>query len=216
MGELAEGTVQLLNYLISGFLTAWIFYSLTPFRINNQFERVIQALIFTVIIKSSYSFIEWLLLLVGETYYVGKIYSNTEDILPLFLAIFYGFLFSYISNNDYIHRISRYLGISQEHSYVSEWFYAFKSNPGKCIIIQTKNDSTFDGQRIYGYPSEFPSQHIDGHFNIYEPSWVVEEKNDDATVSSILLEMSGVESILVPSEAVAWIEFIKPADDSNP
>ena len=49
MGELAESTVQLLNYLISGFLTAWIFYSLTPFKINNQFERVIQALIFTLI-----------------------------------------------------------------------------------------------------------------------------------------------------------------------
>lgn len=218
MGELAEGTIQLLNYLISGFVTAWIFYSFTPFRINNQFERIIQALIFTVIIKSSFFFIEWLLLLVGKAYSFGQIYANTEEIISLVLAVFYGLLFSYLSNSDYIHRISRYLGISQEHSYVSELFYAFKSNPDKYIILNTKTDSTFEGRRIYGYPDEFPSKHSEGHFNISDPSWIGEKTEiieGEEQVVSVLIAMSGVENILIPSEYVAWIEFIKPAENSD-
>lgn len=206
MGELAESTVQLLNYLISGFLTAWIFYSLTPFKINNQFERVIQALIFTLIIKSSYFVIAWSLLLVGKIYSFGEIYSNIEEILPIVLAIFYGLLFSSISNNDYLHSFLRKFNITQEHSYVSEWFNAFKIHKDKYIIIQTKNDSTFDGQRIYGFPFEYPSDNLSGHFNLFDPSWVVE--NEEGTD---LLEMSGVQSILIPNDSVAWVEFIEPA-----
>ena len=217
MGELAENTVQLLNYLISGFLTAWIFHSLTPFRINNQFERIIQALIFTVIIKSSYYFFEWLLLFTGKLYSFGEIYSNTEEILSLLLAVSYGLIFSYMSNNDYIHTILRRFGITQEHSYISEWFSAFKINQEKFVIIQTKNDSTFDGQRIYGFPFEYPPQDAEGHFNIFKPSWVIEQSEkvegvDEEKVSTVLLEMSGVQSILIPSKDVAWVEFIEPAE----
>lgn len=218
MGELAEGTIQILNYLISGFITAWIFYSFTPFKVDNQFERVIQALIFTVIIKSSYFFIEWLLLFTGQVYSLGQIYTNTESILSIVLAVIYGFLFSYLSNNDYVHKISRHLGISQEHSYVSELFYAFKSNPHKYIILKTKIDSTFEGRRIYGYPDEFPAKQSEGHFSISDPSWIGEEPDTtdgEEKIVSVLYPMSGVGNILVPSEDVAWIEFINPAENSE-
>jgi hypothetical protein len=219
VGELAEGTVHLLNYLLPGFLTAWIFYSLTPFRINNQFERIIQALIFTVIIKSSYFLVEWLLLIIGKAYSFGQIYSNTGEIISFVLAVIYGLLFSYISNNDYIHRISRHFGVSQEHSYISEWFNAFKSNPDKYIIIKTKIDSTFEGRRIYGYPDEFPPQHSEGHFNISDPSWIGEKSETiegEEQMVSVLFAMTGVTNILIPSEDVAWIEFIKSAESLSP
>jgi len=47
----SQQVIALLQYLLPGFLAAWIFYGLTSYAKPSNFERVIQALIFTLFIQ---------------------------------------------------------------------------------------------------------------------------------------------------------------------
>ena len=48
MDDLIKEVIPLLQYLIPGFLAAWIFYSLTAFKRPDTFGQIVQALIFTL------------------------------------------------------------------------------------------------------------------------------------------------------------------------
>ena len=50
MPELSKDVVALLQYLAPGFIMAWVYYGLTSHAKPSQFERVVQALIFTVVL----------------------------------------------------------------------------------------------------------------------------------------------------------------------
>ncbi len=51
MFENADNFLAVVAFLLPGFITAWIFYGLTSHPKPSQFERTIQALIFTFIIQ---------------------------------------------------------------------------------------------------------------------------------------------------------------------
>ncbi|WP_425032221.1 hypothetical protein [Pelagibius sp.] len=59
MDSINEDIVGLLQYLLPGFLAAWVFYGLTAHQKPSQFERVIQALIFTLIVQAIVSLEKW-------------------------------------------------------------------------------------------------------------------------------------------------------------
>lgn len=52
MDDLVKEIIPLLQYLIPGFLAAWIFYSLTAFKKPDTFGQIVQALIFTLVIQA--------------------------------------------------------------------------------------------------------------------------------------------------------------------
>ena len=52
MPDLANNTIEVLNFLVPGFVAAGVYYGLTAAPKPNTFERVIQALIFTVVIPA--------------------------------------------------------------------------------------------------------------------------------------------------------------------
>ncbi|GEM_PF-6301294 len=43
MDDLVKEIIPLLQYLIPGFLSAWVFYSLTAFKRPNTFGQIVQA-----------------------------------------------------------------------------------------------------------------------------------------------------------------------------
>jgi hypothetical protein len=47
---LSANMIEILKYLLPGFLTLWIYHTFTSYGKPSQFERVIQALICSVII----------------------------------------------------------------------------------------------------------------------------------------------------------------------
>ena len=51
MADITTGLIEALEFLLPGFLTAWIFYGFTPYDRPSHFERIIQALLFTAIIQ---------------------------------------------------------------------------------------------------------------------------------------------------------------------
>ena len=52
MDTFAKDFVTLLQYLLPGFVAAWIIYSFTSYPKPSQFERVVQALIFTIFLHT--------------------------------------------------------------------------------------------------------------------------------------------------------------------
>ena len=52
MTDWANNSIEVLNFLVPGFIAAAVYYGLTSAGKPNTFERLIQALIFTIIINA--------------------------------------------------------------------------------------------------------------------------------------------------------------------
>ena len=65
METFAKDFVTLLQYLLPGFVAAWVFYGFTSFPKPSQFERVVQALIFTIFIQAFVFITKKIFLLLG-------------------------------------------------------------------------------------------------------------------------------------------------------
>lgn len=66
MDDLVKDIIPLLQYLIPGFLSTWIFYSLTAFKRPDTFGQIVQALIFTFVIQGAVLAVGNLCLWVGS------------------------------------------------------------------------------------------------------------------------------------------------------
>ena len=172
-----------------------LFYHLTSYSRPSNFEKVIQALIFTLLIQA--------LEIVGKPYFVGteKLWSteawdkSASFIFSVSAGIVLGIVFSFFANNDFIHRILRYIKITRETSFPSEWFGSF-------LVKRTWVVLHFhDERRLYGWPTEWPSEPTKGHFLINNPAWI-DEKGEEK-------EIKGVSNILINVESVKWVEFLR-------
>ena len=194
MENLATDLVSLLRYLLPGFLTAWIFYGFTSYPKPSQFERIVQALIFTLIIQVLVLGVKAVCFYIGEFLLIGNWTSNSELITSVLTASLIGFIIASFANNDLFHRLVRKLKISKETSYASEWYAVLSTNV--TYIILHLNDE----RRIYGWPIEWPSEPNKGHFAIQQASWLSKKGKDTP--------MTGVETMLVKAEDVKWVEFM--------
>src|SRR5437667_64432 len=93
----SKTVIDLLTYLMPGFITAAILYNLTPAPRPIPFERVVLALIFTVVVwvlvvalKTSFS-------VVGErAMAVGDWTDSTQLVWSVLLAVFLGLVVAYL------------------------------------------------------------------------------------------------------------------------
>lgn len=175
-----SGMVDILTYLLPGFVAAVIFYSLTSHPKPGGLDRVIQALIFTAIIQAVVQPIE------------GKL-GNIEAIASIMVAIILGVITAWLSNKDIAHGILRKIGITRETSHPSEWYSSFARNKWYIVLHLTGQ------RRLYGFPVEWPSNPEKGHFRIAEAEWLVEEERKPIT---------GVENILISYDEVEMVEFM--------
>jgi len=201
METFAKDFVTFLQILIPGFIAAWIFYNFTSFPKPSQFERVVQALIFTIFVQALVYIIKEALFSVGEEGPSFEWDSNSGLIWSIITAIFIGVIFSYFTNNDKIHRHLRTWGITRETSYPSEWFGAFLKNITYIVIH-------LDGERrLYGWPIEWPSEPDKGHFVLTQASWLTETNE--------VIPLTGVESIMVDVKEVKMVEFMEKSWEMN-
>lgn len=194
MDSISQNVVTILQYLLPGFLAAWIFYGFTSYPKPSQFERVIQALIFTLIIQAVVFVEKATFLKTGVFWNVGNWNEHSEIICSTVSAILLGILFSYYANNDKFHKFIRKIGISKETSFPSEWFGTFLKNI-TYIVLHLK-----DERRIYGWPIEWPSVPDRGHFLLVQASWLEDTEE---------IPIKGVESILIDVNDVRWVEFME-------
>ena len=205
MSNFSAGLIELLQFLLPGFLTAWVFYGFTPFDKPSQFERVVQALLFTVLVQALLFAIKGVLFLVGE--HVGSLgpWQPRVDLPASFvLAFLLGLVAAYLANSDKLHRFMRDRNISGETSFASEWFRAFSEHGESYVLVELN-----DARRLLGWVREWPSRPKQGFLCLEDVSWV----DDDGE----LTELGGVDEMLVPVEIVAMLSFmdgeaVRPSD----
>lgn len=193
METFAKDFVALLQYLLPGFLAAWVFYGFTSYPKPSQFERVVQALIFTLIIQAVVFIERWSVHALGEHWSRGLWTDQSEMFFATVTAIALGFIFSFFANSDGFHKHVRKIGVTRETSFPSEWFGAFLKNV-TYVVLHLE-----DERRLYGWPIEWPSDPSEGHFVLEQPSWIVDGKD---------VPITGVRTIMVNVKDVKWVEFM--------
>jgi len=194
MESLSSEIFTILKYLLPGFLTAWIFHAFTSYPKQTQFERVIQALIFTVFIQATVYLVKDILLWLGKWISLGTWGSSTHTIWSFTTAIGIGFLFSYFANNDLFHRLMRWIKVTKQTSYHCEWYGTFLNND--YFVILHLNDE----RRVFGWPYDWPSDSTKGHIVLMDPAWVVKGK---------YVDMPTVKSMMFNVQDVKWVEFLR-------
>lgn len=201
MENFTKDIISVLQYLLPGFLAAWVFYGFTSFPKPSEFERVIQALIFTLIIQSIVFIEEIVLLKMGSFTSLGKWNGHSEILCSSITAVFLGFVFAYFANNDKVHEIARKMKLTKESSYPTEWSGGFLRNV-TYVVLHFE-----DGRRLFGWPIEWPSESDKGHFELVQASWLNEDNEYEP--------LTGVGSIMVRAKDVIRVEFMEKTWEDN-
>lgn len=187
--------VDLLTFLLPGFVAAAIVHNLTPTPRPSPFERVVQALIFTVILQAGTGSIEQIASTVGGRFSgLAAFIGEARPTISLAAAILFGLVLARVSNHDSVHSLLRRLRITHQTSYHSEWYGALSQNRGYAVLHLGGE------RRLYGWPEEWPNTPDRGHFVIAEPQWL--DANGRVT------EAVGVRRILVRATEVEMVELM--------
>ncbi len=182
----SSDAIEVLVFLLPGFVAVSVFYSFTSHPKPNVFEHIVQSLIFTIIVST----ILW--------FFKAQIDSWNENItllLSIIIAGLLGIIAVYLINRDILHRMLRACRVTKETSYPSEWYSAF-SRLSDCYVVLHLNG----GRRLYGWPSEWPSSPEEGHFFIQDGEWLLEDNEREP--------IKGVVAILISVSEVEMVEFL--------
>lgn len=199
MGEVSKDIFTLLTQLLPGFVTAWVIYGLTSHPKPAQFERLVQALIYSFLVGVLVVIEERALLFIGTYVKFGVWDKSSELLFSAVTAIALGLAIAYFSNNDKFYAFVRERGLTKRTAYPSEWYGSFTSLQRYVVL------HLVDGRRISGYPIEWPSDPTSGHFRLVDSAWV----NDDRTETSL----EGDHSILLQAKHVELVEFLKNVEE---
>lgn len=190
--DLPTEIIGLLRYILPGFVAGWVFYSLTAHQRPDQFQQLIQALIFTLLVQGSLP--AWQIL---EVRWVESFRQQT-DLLLLTHSMLVGSIISLLANKDLPHRLLRQFSFSSQSTYPSEWVGVLSRKKAYMVFHLDGN------RRLYGWPREWPQVANVGHFYIEQPSWLLgdgsEEYLGDDSVDGILIDVKEIEFIEIMKE----------------
>lgn len=189
-----------IRVLIPGFITAWIFYSLTEFNKPSQFERTVNALVLSFIISGITALIKYALLLVGDKIgvVVGAWTDNSDLASNALIAVILGVGFCYGANNDKIYAFIRKCRLTSKSGYPSQWLNAAQENltsTDQWIVLEL-----CDGNMVMGWPELWPSSLEVGEFHIVYP---YKKDKDD------FVRLKDVESMIVKAQEIKRISILK-------
>jgi len=199
MNVITNELIALFNFLLPGFITSFLFYALTSFPKKSEFEAVVIALIYTIVINALVEIAGVIFIAIGSLLVIGEWNPLSKTVWSIIIAVCIGLLWSYIYNNDRIHKFLRRLKITTKSSYPSEWYGAFAEN-ASYIILDLKDD-----RRIMGLPSEWPDDPEKGYFVLGDAKWLVVDH--DGKTGAIPLET--IDKILIAANNVEMVEFLK-------
>ncbi len=195
--------VSVLTFLLPGFVSAAVFYSLTSHPKPNDFGSVVQALMFTIVVQA-------ITLILRINFWSWS--HETEVFVSVAIAIVVGLVAATFSNLDLPHRVLRKLKLTKENTYSSEWYSAF-ANKQHYVVLHLNDD-----RRFFGWPSEWPSDPDRGHFRITDGQWLT-QSDDQGTDSphgpKHVVQSSDVFELLVPVSDVSMVEFVHTEKDGN-
>lgn len=193
MPELSKDVVALLQYLLPGFLVTWVFYEFTSHTKPAQFERVIQALILTLVVRLFVTLERFILEYAGQWTHLGTWSVEADLAWSLISALALGAVGAHMINTDKFHKFLRDRGLSTRSAHPSEWCGTL-SEHARFVVLHMKDD-----RRLYGWPKVWPSDHEKGHFFVTLPSWIDEDGKDHP--------LDTLDGLLVNATDVKWVEF---------
>jgi hypothetical protein len=214
MSELSPELIKVILQLLPGFLVGWIVYTFTAHPKPSAFERVVEALVYTMLVRGALVGVHAASTRLGPG--VGLTVSWTESsdlVASIITAGAIGLAFSWCMNHDALsvlrpgrdedaglvrsclHWCLGRLRITEKTLYPSEWWCAF-STSNRWVVLHLAGE-----RRLYGWPRVYADQPNEGHLIISEPAWLL----DDGTVAKLHV----VKSVLVRAADVEWVEFLK-------
>ena len=100
MQELSKDVVALLQYLAPGFIVAWVYCGFAPHVKPSQFERVVQALVFTVVVQVLVRMERLALEYGGRALRVGAWTTESTVLASLLTALLLGLAIAGITRQD--------------------------------------------------------------------------------------------------------------------
>jgi hypothetical protein len=192
MDGLFSQATPLLMFLLPGFLSAWIFYGLTSHPKPSQFERTVEALVFTFVVQGATNLVKIGFLTCGKIWSIGPWTNDTQTIWSIVAATALGIGVAAAVNTDTFHSWLRRWGFTSRTSHPSEWFCVLDSNPAY-IILQLQ-----DGRRLTGWPKEWPVSPSTGQFYVQQPAWITEEGS--------IVDLATLDGIIIHATDVRWVE----------
>lgn len=199
MPELSKDVVALLQYLAPGFIVAWLFYGLTNHVKPSQFERVVQALLFTVVIQLAVVLIKKFAHFLGKYWSMGEWTDDSSLTASVLSAIIFGLLMAWLYKSDNLYKFLRYLGFTTRSGFPNEWYAAMATK--NCYVILHMKDKT----RFLGWPDRWPSDR-NGFFYLSQAVKDTEEE---------VLDLTNSEGVLLDASEVSYIEFLKPLKEPH-
>ncbi|MCU0120903.1 DUF6338 family protein [Pseudomonas sp. B2M1-30] len=200
MDDLVKEVIPLLQYLIPGFVSTWIFYTLTAFKRPDTFGQIVQALIFTFVIHGVVLGVGAICLWIGlKGFSVGVWSVKVHACWAFFVSVALGLCSCFLSTNDQLHGWLRRRNVTKQSSYPSEWFSTLSQNSSLITLHLT------DERRVFGWPVEWPPESGSGQFVMQNPYWL----NGDGTKTPFESEF-----LLIDSGNIKWVE-LNPAQEGS-
>jgi hypothetical protein len=125
----SKAIIDVLTYLMPGFIAAAILHNLTPAPRPIPFERIVVALIYTIVVQVIVLALKTSFIAVGTAgINVGYWTDSTQLLWSVAMGVLLGLLVAYLANTDRLHARLRDLGITHQTSFSSEWYGALCQN----------------------------------------------------------------------------------------
>lgn len=217
MTEFSGDFIRLIEKLLPGFLVAWMVYGLTTCSRPKPFERVIQALIYSIFVRVLVVPVEHLALAIGSRWRaLGTWTDDSTLVTSIIVSLAIGLVAVWCVNNDFPlshlrprkpeanaslsrwHRAMNRIRLTEKSITPSEWYSAFSEQ--SCYVVLHLDGA----RRLCGWPAHYPDNPESGHFLLTNAAWL----KDDS--SEVLLDT--VASILVRARDVEIVEFLTEPD----
>jgi len=191
MPDISADVAALIQYLAPGFIVAWVYFGLTSHTKPSQFERVLQALIYTAIVRALVMIVEKASGIPGEI--SMRLPSNTDAslITSIVTAVSVGVLAAATTNHDLVYVVLRRLGLTTRTAHPCEWFGIFSTH-AQFVTLHLD-----DGSRVGGWPQVWPADAKKGHFFITQAH---------RTIDGVYQELTHLEGVVINVERVIYVE----------
>jgi hypothetical protein len=198
MDYFSKDAITIILFLAPGFLVSAILEFFVERREKSDLSKVIEAVLYTVLISAIYS-----LLYKGSPVLVEHVTeSNTRIsfdgialLLLIGLSIIVGLISSIILNKDLIFRLSSKMRFRIKTSRPSTWLDVFYTKGG-FIIIHFE-----DGRRLSGWVEYFSHDQSEPYLYLINAAWI---NNEDEYKD---IESEGI--LVTPNQKISFIYFDK-------
>jgi hypothetical protein len=172
-----------------------LYFGLTPHEKPSQFERTVQALIYTAVVQALVALEKLIATRIGEWHSYGEWTEVSQWLAAVTSALALGFIVTTATNHDLVHGALRKRKLTTRTSHPGEWFTIF-SDYSEFIVLHLKDKSS-----VHGWPSMWPATSEKGHFLLAHATRTLPDSDQGISQSHALV---------INVADVVFVEFTTP------